>query len=196
MNSYYGIRYRPAPPLAPYYRLHLDGWDDWPPVLYVPDAGLAGSEAGWQETDAATNTALKRATRGLAPWPAPVPSRVRVNGVPVEDPAAYAALFGGLLPGQAVLDRPAVTIRMTGVPAQWLDAARPVEYFPETRAIRVDHEWLRASDELVALIEGDLPGPAEGRGIPWVAALAIGGLLAAAGWAARRVRRRVPLRGV
>jgi hypothetical protein len=185
-------------PLAAHYSLELPpGWEDWRGMAWVPEHELVGFTVGWAEVPADLDATLRRATRDLEPKPRPVPSRVTVNGVVVDDPAAYAALFDPLdpaqFPGAGV---PAATIRMEGVPEPWVDAARPIRYFPATNVIHRGYGWLQAPDELASVIEDDLHAAATGRrDLPWPAAIALAGLLGAGGWVGWRtfVRRRAAL---
>jgi hypothetical protein len=186
--------------LAPYYSLVLPpGFVEWRGMAWVPSEDLVGYgfDAGWAEVPAGLDAALRRATRDLEPRPRPVPSRVTVNGVAVDDPAAYAALFDPLpaaqFPGAGV---PAATIRMEGVPPPWVDEARPIEYFPASNVIHRGYGWLQAPDELASIVEDDLQAAAAGRReLPWPAAIALAGLLGAAGWIGWRtfLRRREAL---
>ena len=192
-----------AAPLAPYYALVLPpGMVELHGMAWVPSEGLVGYgfDARWAEVPPELEAELRRATRDLAPKPRPVPSRVTVNGVAVDDPAAYAALFDPLEPAQFPgVGVAAATVRIAGVPEPWVDTARPIQYFPATNVIRRGHAWVQAPDQLAAVVEDDLQTAATSRSeLSWPAALALAGLLGAAGWVAWRtfVRRRQALRGV
>ena len=149
-----------AAPLAPYYALVLPpGRVEWHGMAWVPSEGLVGYgfDARWAEVPAELEAALRRATRDLEPKPRPVPSRVTVNGVAVDDPAAYAALFDPLAPAQFPgAGVAAATVRIAGVPEPWVDAARPIQYFPATNVIHRGYAWLQAPDELATVVEDDL----------------------------------------
>ncbi len=107
-----------------------------------------------------------------------------MDGVPVEDAAAFAALFDELPPTPAVLGVEPVVIEITGLPDAWVDE-RPIEYFPEQNVLHRKHQWLQASDDVAGLIEG---GDA-GRPSPiWLApfALVVVALAGASVWLVRR----------
>ena len=170
---------------------------------WVPSEGLVGYgfDARWAEIHAGARAALRAGHPRPRAKPRPVPSRVTVNGVVVDDPAAYAALFDPLPPAQCPGPGvPSATIRIAGVPEPWVDAARPIQYFPASNwssgALRVAKgrrkSWRRSSrttarggDRAVELPWPDghrARGPARARA-------------AAVGWRTI-VRRRQALRGV
>ncbi len=121
-----------------------------------------------------------------------------VDGAPAENPAAFAALFDDLPPAQAVLDAPPVEIRIGGLPEAWVDRVRAIEYFPAEEVLRRDHQWVKVSPEVAAVIEGDEIAPvaapvADAPARPSALWLAPLGLLAAAVasvWLVRRGRGR------
>ncbi len=200
LETYYGSRAQSAPPLAPYYTLELDGWDEWDPSIYVPSVELVGSAAGWSNPTSRTETSLERATKWLEPFPATIAS-VTVDGVAADDAAAFAALFDELPPTQAVLDVPPVKIRVRGLPEAWVDRVRAIEYFPKQQVLRRDHEWVKVSPAVADVIAGRpevvaVENAADGRTWPsplWLVLPALVVLAAAA--AVTPGRRRSRARG-
>jgi hypothetical protein len=190
-----GMVFAAAPPLAPYYRFDYDSeWDQWAPVVYVPSHRVYAFGANWRALDAAKEAAFRRATRGLDPYPAPVPTRVTVNGVRVDDPAAYGSIFAGLsrgqYPGAAAA---AAKIRMLGVPAPWFDDVKGIDYYPSADVLHNGPDWVQAPPGVAALVEDDLRvAAADSRSLSWPGAIALGALLGAGGWVGWRLflRRR------
>ncbi len=195
LETHYGSRREGAPPLAPYYTLELDGWDEWDSSIYVPSVELVGSDKGWSNPTSRTETSLERAVEWLEPFPATIAS-VAVDGVAADDAAAFAALFDELPRTQAVLDVPPVKIEVRGLPEAWVDRARAIEYFPKEQVMRRDHEWVKVSPAVADVIAGHpevvVETAADGRTWPsplWLALPALVALAGASVWLVRRALR-------
>jgi hypothetical protein len=148
----------------------------------------------WHGGTRKTFLTLDELTSGLEPYPAPVPTQVRVNGVAVDDPADYAILFGSFartqFPGR---DVPVATIRIVGVPAPWYDDERGLSYYPAANTLHRGLEYLRPSPGAIALVEDDLVAAGSGSRSPsWPVLFALTALLVAAAWAAWRLYDRRP----
>ncbi len=185
LETYFGSRRESAPPLAPYYTLELDGWDDWDSSIYVPSVELVGSNKGWSNPTSRTETSLERAVERLEPFPAEIAS-VTVDGVATDDAAAFTVLFDELPPTQAVLDVPPVEIEVRGLPEAWVDRVRAIEYFPEAQVLRRDHEWVKVSPEVAAVIEGDTDDARSWPSALWLAPLPVLALVGVSVWLVHR----------
>lgn len=199
LETHYGSRAQDAPPLAPYYTLELDGWDEWDSSIYVPSVELVGSATGWSNPTSRTETSLERATKWLEPFPAAIAS-VTVDGVAADDAPAFAALFDQLPQTQAVLDVPPVKIRVRGLPEAWVERVRAIEYFPDEQVMRRDHEWVKVSPAVADVIAGRpevvaVENAADGRTWPSPLWLALPALVLLAAAAVTPGRRRSRARG-
>jgi hypothetical protein len=189
LETHYGSTFEGAPPLAPYYTLELDGWDEWDSSIYVPSVELVGSDTGWSNPTSRTETSLERAVKWLEPFPATIAS-VTVDGVPADDAAAFASLFDELPPTQAVLDVPPVKIEVRGLPEAWVDRVRAIEYFPEEQVMRRDHEWVKVSPAVAAVIEGDIDDARSWPSALWLAPLPVLALVGLSVWLVHRALGR------
>ncbi len=153
LEPYYAISFANAPPLAPYYTLELEGWDEWDLAIYVPSEGLVGTSAGWTDPTPRTARGLREAIEGLEPKTAEI-AAVTVAGEPRDDAAAFVALFDKFPPAQAVLGVEPVVVKVTGPPAAWIDQTRQIEYYPDQNVLRRKYQWVQASDDVAALLEG------------------------------------------
>ncbi|MBA3365836.1 MAG: hypothetical protein H0U03_08640 [Actinobacteria bacterium] len=136
-------------------------------VYYVPSAGLVRAidehgaaatraavrqaTAVWMSVPAATRAAFGQATAGLAPFPKPALTSVRVGARPVTgDPSSYLSLYevGARYSGstwKATWHR--ITLQ-SETPSPWTDGANKLSYSPNLRLIRRDGHVFRIAKSL------------------------------------------------
>jgi hypothetical protein len=189
---------------ARYYSVHLEfDWLEATTFFYVPSVRALRAAPYWLRTPGGFVREVRALTAEMRPWPAPRLIRVLVGGRRAPDPVGYARLLGPLPPAPVPTDASsAVTIRLQSQhPSPWTD--RSISYFPRTRTVYRDSQWLRIPSSVAATIERDAgigppAGPSRGDAgfLPWavvgtgLAAL----LLAAAAGLALRARRSRPSR--
>ena len=192
--------FAPPPTPAAYYELGFkEKWvRDWlgtEPMLFVPSRGAMYVGGEWRQVRPPVARRLDAATRRLAPWPRPRVTAVVVDGRRAPDPAPYEALLRAL----PAIDfgwsprRVPIVLRSHRV-TPWTDPARPIDYYPEDRAIHREGEWLRVPGDLARVIERDAGLVRHRREstppFPWPDLAAAGGAaLVAFVIAAARVRR-------
>jgi hypothetical protein len=191
-----------TPELAPFYRVQLEvPGMTFAPLTIVPSARVAARSASWVRLNGRTLATFRRVASGIEPFPAPEIDRATVNGRPVDSPASYEAVFETLDEASAPpAGTPHAEIRFRASdPNPWTDGRGPVTYYPTADTLRRSGEWVRASPELVKLIEDDLVSVRKeesGLSMPAMAssvALVFG--LVAVGWMTLMRRRASQRRG-
>jgi hypothetical protein len=195
-----------APDHVPFYRLNatMNGGSEVLTLFYVP-GGVAtdGHVDGWWQLPASLAAAIERAAAPIEPLRDGGVVEVTVDGTPVKDPSAYAALFGDLpyaaLSDSQVNERTLVRLSVENdSESPWTGSKYHFAlYDPGHHAVQVSgSDWLVAPAGLRDAIDRDagLATPARtdrGRDIPVAAYLAaLAAAVALASLATRFVRRR------
>ena len=123
--SLYGSRAEPTSP-APSFLLRWQ-WPNQPEqrVWWVPRTGVVQRDGTWISLSIASEAALKRASAGLRPFPAPTLTRVVVGGRVAENPQSYLRLLrGGELAATFDGARGFVGVRLTSLdPSPWTNGS-------------------------------------------------------------------------
>jgi len=195
----------PAAPPGPYYRVtltskHEEGTESWS-IFYVPsEHRLALPDGQWEQVTGSVRAAYDGATAGLKPYRTPVLERVVIDGLGVEDPGSYLALFeagtsDGAVP-RSLADWVPIELKFRGE-TPWSSDRPYVFYSPGDGLLQRGIEIVKLPDETVASIRAreSLASPDE---FPWVLAGLVALTLAlaagAALWLARRRDWRVGTR--
>ena len=190
----------PAAP-GPYYRVTLtataDGRGESWSIFYVPsEHRLALPDGNWQQVTGTVRAAYDKETEGLKPYPTPVLERVVIDGLGVQDPRSYAALFDvgtsdGAVPS-SVADWVPIELGFRGQ-TPWSSEKPYVFYSPADGLLQRGIELVKLPDELAARIRAR-ESLASSDGFPWalagVIALAIALVAGAAFWLGARRRWR------
>ena len=152
---------RTSPP-APYYELRVEGpgMREWlgedRTVYFVPSRAVARTPSSWVKPPRALVRALRRAVRGLRPWPRPELAGVTVNGrAAAAEP--YEAVLGDLPVAEPAPDLgTAVEIRVSFErKTAWTTTRRSLAYFPAQGILHRDTAWFRPPPEVARRIEAD-----------------------------------------
>jgi hypothetical protein len=141
-----------VPPLQSYYVLQT-GYGDGHKIFvrgaqyFIVDAGtvigkdVAGPNDGWAKLPDRTLAALRTATSGLQPFPAPMPARAYVGTQRMPDARALASLLGPLPPvAMPHTGESPIPIGLEWAkPNPWTTAGALLSYLPKARVvIRID----------------------------------------------------------
>lgn len=170
---------RPPAAPGPYYRVQFtakgDGRNETWAIYYVPSAHrLALPDGSWQNVTGTVRAGYDRVTAHLTPYPTPMLERVLIDGLGVQDPSSYLALF------DARTDKAAVPNSGNWVPVEfrfrgetpWSFHQPYVFYSPEDGLLQRGIEMVKLPDDMVASMSAreSLAPP---DGFPWVIAAMI-----------------------
>ena len=150
--SPHGLPGSVVPPLQSYYVLQV-GYGDGKTIAvrgaqyFVAGAGavigkdVPGPSDGWAKLPGKTLTAVRKATTGLQPFPAPVPVRAYVGTTRMADARPFTSLLGPLQP--VAMPRTGESPIPIGLewakPNPWTTAGALLSYLPKARVvIRID----------------------------------------------------------